>query len=150
MRQPKTRQLWPLIAGLATALASPAARAQQAGAAPDEPKTLRELIDASIRWYDVFPDADAKQPAEVLTALRWANNTRGSEDGVTLLFVHGGRPLATCCVYPWAGRLEHGFGSLSRGTPIPPGLEPAAVEDGKQQGEVPKAKQNKENKEQTP
>jgi hypothetical protein len=114
MRQPKMCRSCILIAGLAAALASPGVRAQQAGAAPDEPKTLRELIDASIKSYKVFPDADAKQPAEVLTALRWANNTRGSEDGLTLLFMHGGRPLAACCIYPWAGRLEHDFESLSR------------------------------------
>jgi hypothetical protein len=99
---------WLLIAGLAVMLA-PGALAQEV-----EPKTLRDLITASIKWYEVYPSADAKEPAEVLTALRWANNTRGSEDGVTVLFVHGGRPLAAACIYPWAKRLEHDFESLSR------------------------------------
>lgn len=79
-----------------------------------EPKTLRELIDSSTSWYEVFPNAEAKDPAKPLVALRWANNARGSEDGMTLLFVHDGLPLATACVYPWAKRLEYGFGSLSR------------------------------------
>jgi len=83
-------------------------------AAP-EPKTLREFMDAATKWYEVYPDAEAKEPAQTLVALRWANNTRGSEDGMTLLYIHEGRPLAASCVYPWAKRLEHEFESLSRG-----------------------------------
>ena len=83
--------------------------------ASSEPKSLREVIDASLESYQVFPDAEAKEPAEVLPVLRWANNQRGSEDGVTVLYVHGGRPLAAACIYPWAQRLEHDFQSLSRG-----------------------------------
>jgi hypothetical protein len=90
------------------------ANGQETPPAAQEPKTLRELIDLSLKWYEVFPDVEAKDPAEVITALRWANNARGSEDGLTLLYVHGGRPLAAACVYPWAKRLEHDFESLSR------------------------------------
>ena len=80
-----------------------------------EPKTLREFMDSATKWYAVYPDADAKEPAQTLVALRWANNARGSEDGMTLLYVHEGRPLAAACVYPWAKRLEFDFESLSRG-----------------------------------
>ncbi len=79
-----------------------------------EPKTLRELIDVSMNWYEVFPNAEATEHATVMPVLRWANNARGSEDGVTLLFVHDGLPLAAACAYPWAKRLEHDFESLSR------------------------------------
>jgi hypothetical protein len=78
------------------------------------PQTLRDFIDRSIEEHQVYPSADAEQPAQTLTALRWANNTRGSEDGVTLLYVYGGRPLAAACVYPWGMRLEHDFESISR------------------------------------
>lgn len=81
---------------------------------PAEPKTLRELIDSSTAWYEVFANSEAMDPAKPLVALRWANNARGSEDGATLLFIHDGLPLATACVYPWAKRLEYGFGTLSR------------------------------------
>jgi len=89
--------------------------------APAEPGTLRELIDASVKWYDVYASADDAsaddgEPAEARVALRWANNSRGSEDGITILYVAAGRPVAATCVYPWAGRLEHDFESLSRGT----------------------------------
>ena len=80
-----------------------------------EPSTLRELIDQSVGWYELFTDVEAEKPAEAITALRWANNARGSEDGTTVLYVAGGRPLAAACIYPWAGRLEHDFESLSRG-----------------------------------
>ncbi|MGI8980961.1 MAG: hypothetical protein ACR2FY_17170 [Pirellulaceae bacterium] len=97
---------------LLTAVSPRFARGEDTAA---EPKTLRELLDASTKWYEVSPDADAKEPAQTLVALRWANNARGSEDGMTLLFIHEGRPLAAVCVYPWAKRLEHDFESLSRG-----------------------------------
>jgi hypothetical protein len=117
MEPTKHAPAWLLLAGLSAALISGGTSAQERGAAKEtsgEPKTLRDLISASVKWYEVFPDAESKEPAETLVALRWANNTRGSEDGVTLLFVHAGRPLAAACIYPWAKRLEHDFGSLSR------------------------------------
>jgi hypothetical protein len=67
--------------------------------------------------------------------MRWANNSRGSDDGMTVLYLAAGRPEAVCCVYPWQDSLMHEFGSLSRGTfvgkrdghvawtPAQPGLE---------------------------
>ncbi len=103
-----------LVAAMAVFLASGALSAQESSV----PTTIRELIDASVKWYEVFPDGDAKEPAKAIAVLRWANNQRGSEDGVTVLFVHGGRPLAAACIYPWDKRLEHGFESLSRGKVI--------------------------------
>jgi hypothetical protein len=108
----KMRSCWGCVLGLLLAIAG--ATAEELASVPSEPQTLRELIDASLEWYQVFPDAEAKEPAEAIAVLRWANNTRGSEDGVTVLFVHGGRPLAAACIYPWAQRLEHDFESLSR------------------------------------
>jgi hypothetical protein len=80
-----------------------------------EPETLRELIDQSLEWYQVYPARDAQEPCKMLIALRWANNSRGSEDGATLIYVANGRPYAAACVYPWSKRLEHDFESLSRG-----------------------------------
>ena len=100
------------VAAMAVSIAAGAGAEDDAAVA--EPKTLRELIDASLKWYQVLPSAEATEPAEAIPVLRWANNQRGSEDGVTVLFVHGGRPLAAACIYPWAQRLEHDFESLSR------------------------------------
>ncbi len=87
-----------------------AAQAQDAGG----PSSLREMIDAAVKQVEIFDSAEATQPAEPLVALRWANNARGSEDGMTLLYVFRGRPLATACVYPWDGKLIHDLESLSR------------------------------------
>lgn len=101
------------VAVCAVSVAAGGARGQD-NAAVAEPKTIRELIDASMKWYEVLPNAEASEPAEAIPVLRWANNQRGSEDGVTVLFAHGGRPLAAACIYPWAKRLEHDFESLSR------------------------------------
>lgn len=103
-----------IVAATMTALTS-FGQAQDQEAPPAEPKTLRELIDASLSWYEVLPGVEANEKAEAVPVLRWANNQRGSEDGVTVLFVHGGRPLAAACIYPWAQRLEYDFESLSRG-----------------------------------
>lgn len=94
--------------------AGTAANAPLAGAAAKEPQSLRELIDAAVNQIEVFADADTKDPAKTLVALRWANNARGSEDGMTILYVHAGRPLAAACLYPWDKRLIHDFQSLSR------------------------------------
>lgn len=100
---------------LAAFLLSPAvAQEQDAEKSPDEPTTLRELIDQSLAWYEIFASEQAAQPAKPLVALRWANNARGSEDGATVLFVAAGRPVAVSCIYPWDKRLEYGFESLSR------------------------------------
>lgn len=97
------------------------ALARGEGPAPDvqkqsakEAKTLKEFIDQAVDWYELFPDAESQEPAKAVRALRWANNARGSEDGITVLYIHDGLPLATSCVYPWQRNLEHCFGSLSR------------------------------------
>ena len=86
-----------------------------AAAARKEPASLREMIDGAVDDIEVFADADTREPSRTIVALRWANNARGSEDGMTILYVHAGRPLAAACLYPWDGRLIHDLQSLSRG-----------------------------------
>jgi hypothetical protein len=80
-----------------------------------EPRTFRELLDRAVHQVEVFADSEAKSPAKPLVALRWANNARGSEDGLTLIYVFEGRPLAAACLYPWEKRLIHDLEGLSRG-----------------------------------
>lgn len=106
-----------VFAALATGSGPAAAEEDRAAAVPDDkpPGTLRELIDQSLEWYELFATEDSDKAAKAHVALRWANNTRGSEDGTTVLYIADGRPLAAVCIYPWAGRLEHDFESLSRG-----------------------------------
>lgn len=74
---------------------------------------LQPLIDASKNDFQIV--AENAQPLSYQTVLRWANNSRGSANGATMIWIHQGRPEAVCCIYPWSGRLEHAFGSLSRG-----------------------------------
>ncbi|MEZ6129484.1 MAG: hypothetical protein R3C59_12445 [Planctomycetaceae bacterium] len=76
---------------------------------------LQPLIDASRDDFRVFVEQDLSAPLPPMTVMRWANNARGSANGATLVWTHQGRPEVVCCIYPWMGRLEHAFGSLSRG-----------------------------------
>lgn len=70
------------------------------------PTNLRELVEQQIDDVQVFVGDDQK-PAKSLITLRWANNTRGSEDGATVLFIHGGRPVAASCVFPLDRNVHH-------------------------------------------
>jgi hypothetical protein len=75
------------------------------------PTNLRELVEQEIDDVQVFA-GDDKEPAKPLITLRWANNTRGSEDGATVLFIHGGRPIAASCVFPLRGTINHEFDAI--------------------------------------
>lgn len=104
----------------------PTGRAGQPGGddkVPDGKATLHRMLDESAAKYTLYPDADRQKPLKLRCVLRWANVTRGSADGATYIWTRDGRPLATVCVYPWAGRLCDNFQSLAEG-PI------TAVRDG--------------------
>lgn len=75
------------------------------------PTNLRELVEQQIDDVQVF-SGDDKEPAKPLITLRWANNARGSEDGATVLFIHGGRPIAAACVFPLRGNIQHEFDAI--------------------------------------
>lgn len=79
---------------------------------------IRRLLDESLTWDELFANERTAKPMTARVAMRWANNTRGSEDGMTVLYLSDGRPEAVCCVYPWQKSLAHEFDSLSRGTLI--------------------------------
>lgn len=76
---------------------------------------MQPLIDKSRNLYRIVPDDDASATMKNLTVLRWANNTRGSKNGATLIWIHKGRPEAACYIFPWNGSMTHEFDSLSRG-----------------------------------
>ena len=103
-----------LLAALIVTLLPLGLPAQEVSELVAEPASLRDLIDAAVEKVQVFA-ADSDSPAKALVALRWANNQRGSEDGMTLLYIHDGRPIAAACLYPWDGKLVHDFESLDRG-----------------------------------
>lgn len=79
---------------------------------------LRKLMDESLNWYELYLNEQSNQPMVPRIVMRWANNTRGSEDGMTVLYLSAGRPEAVCCHFPWNKSLQHNFESLSRGTII--------------------------------
>ncbi len=77
---------------------------------------LRKLMDESLDWYELYSDDQSTQPMTPRVVMRWANNARGSEDGMTVLYLSAGRPEAVCCAFPWNKFLQHNFDSMSRGT----------------------------------
>lgn len=83
-----------------------------------EVSPLREFMDNSLSWNDLRPSEQSPTKMTPRVVMRWANNTRGSEDGMTVLYLADGCPEAVCCVYPWENDLHHEFDSLSRGTLI--------------------------------
>lgn len=117
-----------------------------------EVSPLRKLMDESPAWTELFVDERTTTPMTARVAMRWANNTRGSEDGMTVLYLAAGRPEAVCCIYPWVNQLHHEFDSLSRGTliakrdgavvwrPEKPGVQFQAVPDADPPAENPAAR----------
>ncbi|MBI5757085.1 MAG: hypothetical protein HZA46_01055 [Planctomycetales bacterium] len=77
---------------------------------------LRKLMNESLSWNELFVNDRSATPMTAKVVLRWTNNTRGSEDGMTVLFLADGRPEAVCCFYPWEKIFVHEFDSMSRGT----------------------------------
>lgn len=80
----------------------------------DRAANIRRRIDDIINWHSIYPDAQSVKPLEVIPALRWSNNTRGTENAVTVLYVRNGRPYAAACLFPYAKGMIHDFQSLSR------------------------------------
>lgn len=81
--------------------------------APPGKKKLHLLLDESAGSYSIYAGDERSEPLKLQPVLRWANLTRGSADGATYIWTANGRPMATACVYPWAGMLCDNFQSLS-------------------------------------
>ena len=115
-------RLWlPLLMGWLLPLAALGQSDSKNGADVSTTKTmspLRKLMDGSLSWDELYMNEQSATPMTARVSMRWANNTRGSEDGMTVLYLADGRPEAVCCFYPWEKSLVHEFDSLSRGTLI--------------------------------
>jgi hypothetical protein len=87
-----------------------------AGAAKktDQAEKIRAVIDEVLGRHEVFPDPESKEPLEVIPALRWSNNPRGTPNALTVLYVRKGRPYAAACLFPYDRGMIHDFQSLSR------------------------------------
>ena len=96
------------------------ARADEPNSTSQEPnaastqRTLRELIEEAVNWYQVLPSATSDTPMEPLVVLRYVNHARESSSGTLVLWLHQGRPEAAATVYDWQDRICHGFVTLSR------------------------------------
>ena len=68
----------------------------------------------------MFVDDRAPDPLTPQPVLRWRNVTRGRQEseGILVLWVNKGRPVASASVYPWEGDIAHEFVSLSRGAKL--------------------------------
>ena len=104
------------LIGAANGLAQEAAKTSEETAAKKTVSPLRKLMDESLAWDELFVNERSATPMTAKVVLRWTNNTRGSEDGMTVLYLADGRPEAVCCFYPWEKSFIHEFDSLSRGT----------------------------------
>jgi hypothetical protein len=74
----------------------------------------RAVIDEVLGRHQVFPTEQSKEPMEVIRALRWSNTPRGTENGLTVLYVRKGRPYAVACLFPYDRGMIHDFQSLAR------------------------------------
>jgi hypothetical protein len=104
---------WGLVLSLAVGAAGcaqPPAKPEP----PEEPKKLNEAIEKSVNWYDLLPE-DGADPLKPVPVLRWRNVVRGQEgEAMMVVWSHNGRPAAMASIYPWAGKMNHEFDSLSR------------------------------------
>ena len=133
----------------AQVVAQEAAKTSDETSPPKSVSPLRKLMDESLTWDELFVSDTSATPMTARVAMRWANNTRGSETGMTVLYLASGRPEAACGIYPWDGKLVHEFDSLSRGrliakregavawTPDKPGVEFQAIPDADAPTEMP-------------
>jgi hypothetical protein len=93
----------------------------QAGDDPSADETsarnqkIKEAMEASVKWYELLPNAEAHTPLAPQFAMRWINASRGRDaQDFLLLWVHDGRPVAAASVFPFGRDLCHELCSLSR------------------------------------
>ncbi len=114
----KTRPMLIVLAGISLALESIwVLRADEtAETAADEQQTkIKELLERAVNWYDVLPEAAAKDRLPPQIVMRWQNAVR-VQTGAALLAVwtDHGRPAAMASIFQWDSDICHEFGSLSR------------------------------------
>ena len=136
--------------GQAAAPSVPAAPGQASA-----PSAWSELIRRSAAEYEMVRETADKKPLvlQPKPILRWANNTRLTEDGFTYLWIGQGRPEAVACIYSWGpDRIRFNFQSLSRSPltaersgrrvwyPAKPGVEFRVVPDASTPADSPAAR----------
>jgi len=103
------------VAGLIQSVQSVAADDRSAEETAERNQKIKEAMEASVKWYEVLPNAEANAPLTPQVAFRWINASRGRDaQDFLLLWVHDGRPVATASVFPFGRDLCHELCSLSR------------------------------------
>lgn len=97
-------------------------RSQEAAdetAADKSLQAVKEVLEQSVDWYDVLPEAEAKVGLRPQIVLSWRNAVR-TNTGAALLAVwtDRGRPEAMASIFQNGNDICHEFGSLSRSTKI--------------------------------
>jgi hypothetical protein len=78
-------------------------------------RTIKELLERAINWYDVLPHAEAKVRLRPQVVLRWQNPVRiQTGAGLLAIWTDHGRPEAMASIFQWDDDICHEFGSLSR------------------------------------
>ncbi|HJT35269.1 MAG TPA: hypothetical protein VJ783_24805 [Pirellulales bacterium] len=90
------------------------------GAAADErPREAKELVEQSVDWYEVLPEADAKVGLRPQVVLRWRNTVRINTGAALLaIWTDHGRPEAMATIFQTGDQICHEMGSLSRSKKI--------------------------------
>ncbi|MCA9053667.1 MAG: hypothetical protein KDA75_07505, partial [Planctomycetaceae bacterium] len=79
------------------------------------PKNWTEQVEQSATLIDIYPDLGAETPVDRVNAYKWSNTARGQVlgDRLCLLYVHQGRPVASCKVYPTGRSIVHTFVTMT-------------------------------------
>jgi hypothetical protein len=103
------------VAGLIHSVQSRAADDRSAEEVSARNQKIEEAMEASVKWYELLPNAEATTPLTPQVAMRWINASRGRDaQDFLLLWVHDGRPVAAASVFPFDRDLCHELCSLSR------------------------------------
>jgi hypothetical protein len=139
------------VAGLIQSVQSQAGDDQSAEETSARNQKIKQAMEASVKWYELLPNAEARIPLTPQVAMRWINASRGRDaQDFLLLWVHDGRPVAAASVFPFDRYLCHELCSLSRSaelvarngggtlwTPESAGVEFRDVPDGPAPAETP-------------
>ncbi len=88
--------------------------------AADEPlQAFKEVLEQSVDWYDVLPEAEAKVVLRPQIVLSWRNAVRNTTGAALLaIWTNQGRPEAMASIFQNGNDICHEFSSLSRSKKI--------------------------------
>lgn len=114
-----------LVAFVGLLLAFPLAqqsRCDESGNETDDDarlQAIKKLLEQSVDWYDVLPDAEATTGLRPQVVLRWRNAVRVNTGAAVLaIWTDDGRPAAMASIFQNGNSICHEFGSLSRSKKI--------------------------------